>query len=48
MQQEHIIIVGLLLVILCLSMKTCKCQREGFNLYGKSDSPLYRDSVSNF
>jgi hypothetical protein len=48
MQQEHIIIVGLLLVILCMSMKTCKCQREGFDMYGRQDSALYRDSTRNY
>uniref|UniRef100_A0A6C0HEG2 Uncharacterized protein n=1 Tax=viral metagenome TaxID=1070528 RepID=A0A6C0HEG2_9ZZZZ len=46
MQQEHIIIIGLLLVILCMSMKTCKCQKEGFDMYGRHDSALYRDTVS--
>lgn len=41
MQQEHVIIIGLLLVILCLSMKTCKCQKEGFDMYGRNTNPLY-------
>lgn len=43
MQQEHLIIVGLLLVILYLTTK--KCGVEGFNLYGRPDnsSPMYRE-----
>lgn len=46
MQQEHLIIVGLLLVILYLTTKKCdKCGVEGFNLYGRPDnsSPMYRE-----
>jgi len=46
MQQEHSIIIALLLVVLYLATKKCdKCSVEGFNLYGRSDnsSPMYRE-----